>query len=160
MDNTRKQLQKAHYIDLKNQRAICIQESVEFVKRSSLQLNRLVTKEIQRLVKQFIKYRSDTTERLALAETYHRKMKAAEAVIAHKNPVLEAEYHINNNQILGAYDTYVPSLKQYLRAKTVSLNTKLMRRMVEADIEKKNEDWNAEDRTTNHASFFVYGVST
>ena len=115
-----------------------MQESLNFVKDSSKQLNRLVTKEMQRLVRQFINYRAATTERLGQAEQYYRKMKETETIIAHKNPVLEAEYQIHKYSTLGIYDTYVPCLKQYLRAKTVSLNTKLMRRMAEADAEHKN----------------------
>ena len=66
-------------------------------------------------------------------------MKAAEMLLALQSPVLEAEYHINHDEVLYPYDSYLPQLKEHLRTKTVSLNSKHVQKLAEAEKQKEDE---------------------
>ena len=48
---------------------------------------------------------------LGKAEKYHEKMKLAESVAAQRNPILEAEYHVNRGSEIHLYESYLPQLK-------------------------------------------------
>ena len=48
-----------------------MQESLDFVKKSSKKINHMLSKHHQKLVRQVIDYRARTMARLAQAEKYH-----------------------------------------------------------------------------------------
>ena len=90
-----------------------MQEALDFVKKSSKDINHFLSKHHQKLVRQVIDYREKTMGRLAQAEKFHERMKEAEEICAVKNPIYEAEYEVNREDRFkkNLYESYLPRLK-------------------------------------------------
>ena len=60
LEHQEKTMEKAHSIKIKNLKTVAMQEAIDFVKRQSDELVKLLTKEHHRMAKQFIHFKDKT----------------------------------------------------------------------------------------------------
>jgi len=71
-------LERAQRIEIKNIKRVFMQESIDFVKRSSENIQRVLTKEHQGLLKQFIEFKKSTWGEIEFIRDCAERMLVAE----------------------------------------------------------------------------------
>ena len=77
---------------MKNLKSVILAEAVKYFKQSSLSINKLLTREHHKIVKQFIAFKERVANETEAARQYMQTVKEAEQEGALVNPVLEAFY--------------------------------------------------------------------
>ena len=105
-----KQLEKAHVTQMKNLKSVILAEAVKYFKQSSLSINKLLTREHHKIVKQFIAFKERVANETEAAEKYMQTVKEAEQEGALVNPVLEAFYNSRKEEPSKLYQCLMPTI--------------------------------------------------
>ena len=110
-------MRQAHRIELKNVKNTAINESINFVKQSSQRVTKLLSSNHKNIARQFLEFKQATYEKMDKMDSYHKDMVQAELALALRNPILEAEYYLNDEQPLNLYEGLLPQLRKYCRSR-------------------------------------------
>ena len=87
-----KSIKQMHKTDLKNVKALAVAESIEFVKKSSNIVTKLLTISHRNTIRQFIEFKNAAYEKMDKQDFYYKEMVATQILLASKFHVLEMEY--------------------------------------------------------------------
>lgn len=90
-------------------------EAVDFVKRTTVDICRVLSQEHQNLVKQFIAFRDNTWSELEVIKDCEDRMLVAENLVAQNFPIYEQRYASDPSNPLIKYDCLAPEIRQRLR---------------------------------------------
>ena len=95
---------------------MAIQHSIEFVKTNSKRVGQLFSREHRQIAREFLRFRNKTLEKMDKMDDYYRNMIESEIKLAQRNPIIEAEYRMNDDphDPLRLYDCLVPTLTNHL----------------------------------------------
>ena len=80
-------------------------------------MTKVITKQHQNLVKQFIDYKHRSQKILTENNKLTKKIAFLELAYVEKTPVMEAEYALDERTALSLYDCLTPTLKEHRRFK-------------------------------------------
>ena len=73
-----KYLDKVHSVELKNVKAICLNEIVQIVRKYTDESSKQLTDEFRKILKQFINFKERTIDYLRKMDEWHMRLKEAE----------------------------------------------------------------------------------
>ena len=95
---------------MKNLKSVILAEAVKYFKNSAISINKLLTREHHKIVKQFIAYKERISNENELAQKYMQNMKETELEDAILNPILEAFYNTRKEDPTKLYQCLMPTI--------------------------------------------------
>ena len=112
LDQQAKMLDKIHNIELKNVKSIAMQEAMEFVKKQSVKVASIMTKEHHKMTRQFLDYKSRTIHIMETNNGLKEEIKEVECALALKYPVDDFDFVHPEENPLKLYDCLIPEVRK------------------------------------------------
>ena len=131
-------LEKAHSVQLRDVKAVAMQQAVEFVKKQSQEIVNTMTKEHHRMARQFLHFKGKTEGYLETIEKLQHKLTLAESALVQKTPIQEANYGLDDGSPLSLYDCLIPSVKSCFENKGDELANTFLMKMELREVKKES----------------------
>ena len=103
-----KQTISAHKTEIKNARKQALTEAMEFVRKNSKYISRVLTREMHHIINQFLRYKGRTKDKIDIGEYHGAQLKEELAINALRFPVEEGEFGLRERNPLELYDCLIP----------------------------------------------------
>ena len=110
-----------HKTQIKNVKAVAMQEAVEYVKKKGNAVADLLTREQHKMVKQFLEFKQRTLFPLDTLKEYKAEMCTAESAYSLNCPVNEVMHGFGAE--LKLYDSLIPAMRMHNKSYGTKSNT-------------------------------------